>query len=171
LNVNLKFSNLSDAEGLALLGFYVKEPAMVGQRPLIWINTAHHPAIVGAALDHEMGHHVVGQMFDFGAGRPQFLTRTGFENHLTDPAELAADLLVSLGIYPNALARTLFTNGPMRGSGKILEINFTKVLSYIASTYGLRFDRSLELEKQFHALAALIHYTKLRQALLNEYGV
>jgi hypothetical protein len=172
LNVNFKFSNLSDAEGLSLLGFYVKEPAIVGRRPLIWVNTAHHPAIVGAALDHEMGHHVVHQMFDLDGGGPQFLKRTGFEDHLTDPAELAADLLVSLGIYPNALARTLFNNGPMHRSGEVpLETNFAKVLPYIASMYGLRFDQRLEPEKQFHALAALIHYTKLRQALLDEYDV
>jgi len=172
LNVNLKFSNLSDAEGLSLLGFYVKEPAIVGQRPLIWVNTAHHPAIVGAALDHEMGHHVVHQMFGLDGGRPQFLKRTGFEDHLTDPAELAADLLVSLAIYPNALARMLFNNGLMHPSGKAsLETSCAKILPYIASTYGLRFDKQLEPEKQFHALAALIHYTKLRQALLNEYDV
>jgi hypothetical protein len=172
--VNVKFAKLSKAEELSLLGFYVKDATTVGQRPLIWVNTAHHPAIVGAALAHEMGHHVVHQIFDLDGSGPQFLARTGFEGHLTDPAELAADLLVSAGIYPNGLAQELFHSGPVHSSSKVpldSNSNFTRVLTYVARTYGLQFDKQLEPEKQFYALAALIHYTKIRQALLDEYDM
>jgi hypothetical protein len=172
LGLKFQFSKLSDAEGLSLLGFYVKDASLVGQQPLIWVNTAHHPAIVGAALDHEMGHHVVSQMFDLHQDAPQFLKRTGFENHLKEPSELAADILVSLGIYPIGTAVELFNGEQAAISNKTIAGNtFDKVIGYVADQYGLRFNDKLDAEKRFHALAALIHFTKLRRALLDEYDL
>ncbi len=63
LGVQFQLAKLGGVEGVALLGFYVRE--MGGSRlPLICVNTAHHPAAIGAAFSHEMGHHLVGRLFD-----------------------------------------------------------------------------------------------------------
>jgi hypothetical protein len=170
LGLQLKFSSLSDEESLSLLGFYSRR-ADVGQKPLIWVNSAHHPAMVGAAIDHEMGHHVVSQMFALDRNTLQFLRRTSFEDHLTDSAELAADVLVSLAIFPRAAARELFKGHGTSSSILVQQIDFHRILKYVAVTYSLRFDKQLDGDKKFHVLAALIYFTKLRKALLDEYDI
>ena len=91
-------AKLSGAEGLGLLGFYVRKIG-ASQLPLICVNTAHHPAAVGAAFSHEMGHHVIGRLFDSRKKHVQFLA-DAFAEHLNEPEELAADMLVSLGVFP-----------------------------------------------------------------------
>src|SRR5258708_6738302 len=109
LGVQFKLASLRGAEGLALLGFYVRE--MGGSRlPLICVNTAHHPAAIGAAFTHEMGHHLIGRLFDSRKEHAQLLTNTAYGEHLLDPEELAADILVSLGVFPQAIARKIFLN-------------------------------------------------------------
>jgi hypothetical protein len=170
LGVDFKFGSWSWRSGLSLLGFYIKRTDGILKRPLIYVNTAHHPAIVGAALDHEMGHHLTSHIFSSPQTPTHFVTLTGYEAHLADPAELAADILVSFGIYPAGTARALFTeaNSPRARAGGLM---FEKVLAYIANSYSLRFEASFGTEKKFQALAALLHYTKLRQALLDEYGL
>jgi hypothetical protein len=166
--VDFKFANLSWKHGLSLLGFYVKRMDRVRARPLIFVNTAHHPAVVGVALDHEMGHHLTTQIFT-GTAQAHRLSETGFKEHLAEPAELAADILVSIGIFPEPIARTLF-NGAASGAQKVLSNPvFTKVVEYAAHRYGFRFEHITGAAKKSQALAALVHYTKLRRALLDEY--
>jgi len=48
------------------------------------------------------------------------------------------------------------------------DVIFAKVITYITDCYGVHFELMLGAEK-FQALAALVHYTKLRRALLDEY--
>jgi hypothetical protein len=167
--VDFKFAPLSWKEGLSLLGFYVKKTERVRARPLIFVNTAHHPAVVGVALDHEMGHHLTSQIFASSGQTTQGLSLTGFNEHLVDPAELAADTLVSLGIFPAPIARKLFDSAAGQGRKGLSDPVFLKVLEYIATRYGFRFEQIRGREKKFQALAALVHYTKLRRALLDEY--
>src|SRR5712692_537448 len=106
--LDFKFASLPWKQGLSLLGFYVKRMNRARKRPLIFVNTAHHPALVGAALDHEMGHHLTAQIFAAGEERIHLLSPTAFKEHLAEPAELAADILVSLGIFPAPIAQALF---------------------------------------------------------------
>ncbi len=171
--VDFKLASWSWKEGLSLLGFYVKKTNRLGKRPLIFVNTAHHPAIVGAALAHEMGHHLTFQIFASTEETADSLPLTGFNDHLTEPAELAADTLVSLAIFPAPIARTLFDGAKGGGAGKGLEglpdLVFAKVLEDIANRYGLRFEQIRGTEKKLQALAALVHFTKLRRALWDEY--
>jgi hypothetical protein len=172
LGVEIKFARLPAKRDLSLLGFYTKEISGVRRRPLICVNTAHHPAIVGAALDHEMGHHVTARMFTPSRSVARFLSRSGYEEHLTDKSELAADILVSVGIYPARVARRLLSSAADgRGRPELAYRDFVGVLEYIATQYGLSFDLELPGEKKFQALAALLHYTKLRRAVLEEYGI
>ena len=169
--VDFKFASLPWKEGLSLLGFYVHKIDQVRMRPLIFVNTAHHPALVGLALDHEMGHHLTSHIFAADENT-HLLSQTGFEEHLAEPAELAADVLVSLGIFPAPIARELFGgDNRIARSNELSHAAFAKLLEYIASRYGFRFDQIREVNKRFQALAALVHYTKLRRALLDEYGI
>ncbi len=169
--VDFKFASLPWRGGQSLLGFYVNKIDRVRMRPLIFVNTAHHPATVGVALDHEMGHHLTSQIFAADE-HPHLLSQTGFDEHLTAPAELAADTLVSLGMLPVPIARKLF-DGPDRivRHNKLSDRAFAKLLEYVASRYGFRFDHIRGVNKRYQALAVLIHYTKLRRALLDEYGI
>ena len=169
LGVDFKFARLSWQKGRSLLGFYLAQTDGL-RRPLIFANTAHHPALVGLALDHEMGHHLTSHIFASAEGRTHLLSLTGFKEHLADPVELAADTLVSFAIFPAPIARTLFdrTRGDAAGKG-LPDKAFARVLEYIANRYSFRFDLIGTADKNLQALAALVHYTKLRRALLDEY--
>jgi hypothetical protein len=175
LGVQFQLAKLSGAEGVALLGFYVRE--MGGSRlPLICVNTAHHPAAIGAAFSHEMGHHLIGQLFDSRKGHAQLLTYTAYGEHLNDPEELAADVLVSLGVFPEATARRIFLQ-PYKGSqsksatAELPDSVSTTVLKYFKGRFGLSFGAHLPSAKKLQYLAAVVHFAKLRRALLTEYDI
>ncbi len=170
--VDFKFASLPWKQGLSLLGFYVKRMNRAPKRPLIFVNTAHHRALVGAALDHEMGHHLTTQIFGCGEEHTHLLSPTAFKEHLAEPAELAADVLVSLGIFPAPIAQAFFdpANDGAAANARGLSVSvFAKVLEYIAESYDLRVEQIRQSERKSQALAALVHYTKLRRALLDEY--
>jgi hypothetical protein len=132
----------------------------------------HHPALVGLALDHEMGHHLTAPIFASAEDTTHLLSLTAFEEHLTDPLELSADTLVSFGVFPAPVARALFQDAKGAGAGIGLpDAIFDKVLKYITDRYGVRLELIHGARGKFQALAALIHYTKLRRALLAEYDV
>jgi hypothetical protein len=116
-----------------------------------------------------MGHHLTAQIFGSAEDTTHLLSLTAFEQHLTDPLELAADTLVSFGIFPAPVARALFEDaeGGAVGIG-LRDVIFAKVITYITDRYGVRFELIHGAQK-FQALAALVHYTKLRRALLDEY--
>jgi hypothetical protein len=167
--VDFKFASLPSKRGLSLLGFYLTNADGLRERPLIFANTAHHHALVALALDHEMGHHLTAQIFGSAEDTTHLLSLTAFEDHLTDPLELAADTLVSFAIFPAPVARALFQDAAGGAVGMGLpDVIFAKVLTYIMDSYGVRFELIHGAQK-FQALAALVHYTKLRRALLDEY--
>jgi len=171
--VDFKFASLPWKKGLSLLGFYVKKMTREDNRPLIFINTAHHPALVGAALDHEMGHHLIAQIFGASSEQRSLLSPTAFKEHLADPPELAADLLVSLGIFPAPIAKSLLAldkDAEGKCQPGLSDAVFAKVLEHVADRYGLRIEAIQGAERKSQALAALVHYTKLRRALLDEYN-
>jgi hypothetical protein len=175
LGVQFRLAKLRGAEGLAILGFYVRK---IGDSrlPLICVNTAHHPAAIGAAFSHEMGHHLTGRLFDSRKEHAQFLTYTAYEEHLDDPEELAADILVSLGVFPAAIARKILMQPEKKRSLKCLaeeppDSISTSVLKYFEDRYGLSFDKPLASTKKLQYAAGLIHFAKLRRALLTEYEI
>ncbi len=170
--IDFKFASLASKTGLSLLGFYLTNADGLRERPLIFANTAHHPALVGIALDHEMGHHLTAQIFGSAEETTHLLSLTAFADHLTDPLELSADTLVSFGVFPAPVARALFQNAKGAGAGIGLpDAIFDKVLKYITERYDVRLELIHRAHEKFQALAALIHYTKLRRALLAEYDV
>jgi hypothetical protein len=175
LGVQFRLANLRGADGLAILGFYVRK--LGGSRlPLICVNTAHHPAAIGAAFSHEMGHHLTGRLFDSRKEHAQLLTYTAYGEHLDDPEELAADILVSLGVFPEAIARKILVPLDKKRVSKypVEELPVSSsapVLKYFERRYGLSFGEPLASTKKLQYLAGLVHFAKLRRALLTEYDI
>ena len=66
-----------------------------------------------------MGHHLTGRLFDSHKDHAQLLTYTAYAEHLDDPEELAADILVSLGVFPAAIARKILLQAGERQNREI----------------------------------------------------
>ncbi|HWN56551.1 MAG TPA: hypothetical protein VNO74_00550 [Methylomirabilota bacterium] len=172
LGADFQIAKMSWPSGLALFGFYLKLGPGSQKRPIICVNAAHHRAVVGTAFAHEVGHHVTASLFGMRAQSPLPSLYTGYESHLDDPLELAADIAVSLGMYPRKTALKLFpesesetveTNGQRAKSSTP-----AAALEYVRREYGLDLA-SLPTQKRIQYRAALTHFTKLREALLHEY--
>jgi hypothetical protein len=170
LGVEFKLADISSRGGLSLLGFYIRN-APGAKRPLICVNTAHHRAAIGSAFAHEMGHHLTSEMFG-PQHEPLMLLYTGYRKHLYDPRELAADVLVSLGIFPREVAiKTLKKTTGSRRSGATDDINLPEMLSFYSGQYGLTMNARLSSGRRIQYLAGMVHYAKLRLALLDKYDV
>jgi len=172
LGVDFKLAKFDGPKGLALMGFYAGKLGP-SRRPLIYVNTAHHPAAIGAVFSHEMGHHLTAKIFaSQDEHAAAYLTYTAFADHLRDPAELAADCLVSLGVFPKATARKMFTVDRRPAErAKPLEPVFVQVSNYIQNRYGFSMDARLPVHKKLPYVAGMIYYANLRKALLDEYGI
>ncbi len=125
-----------------------------------------------------MGHHLIGRLFDSHKQHAQLLTNTAYGEHLFDREELAADILVSLGVFPQAIARKIFLKSQQgkqarsRSAPAILpDSTSAKVLKYFEDQFGLTFGGQLPSGKKLQYLAGVIHFAKLRRALLTEYGM
>jgi hypothetical protein len=171
LGADFRIAKMPWPSGLSVFGFYLGSDSGLEKRPLICLNGAHHPAAVATAFLHEVGHHVTAKLFADRSTSVQLSKQTGYEAHLNDSRELAADMLVSLGIYPRDLAARLLEAAPARG-GSDEAIGLSAAARAVGATarrYGLEFE-GLPVQKRLQYQAGLIHFTRLRQALLDEYG-
>ena len=173
LGIEFRMAKLRSPRGMALLGFYVgKSP--ISKRPLICVNTAHHRAAMSAAFAHEMGHHLTARMFGFQQDEdPHHMGYSGYGFHLDDPPELAADIFVSLGIFPHKVARQCFekSHGASGGTGEVSPNGIVGAVAYVANKYGFNADPSLPRENRVQYLAGVVHYAKLRKALFDEFDL
>ena len=147
------------------MGFYAGKGAGL-KSPIICVNTVYHKTVMSATFAHEMGHHVFSQASGSRDNSVHLLSFTGFLDHLKDPSELAADVLVSIGIFPRA-----YLTGPRAlttGGSRLLPMDGVR---HIAARYGLNLEEGLPPESRLQYLAGVIHYTKLRQAILEEYDL
>ncbi len=174
LGADFRIAKMSWPSGLALFGFYLSKGPGLEKRPLICVNGAHHRGAIGTAFLHEVGHHLTANLFGARAEAAQMSLYTGYEAHLSDPRELAADIMVSLGIYPRDTAvRLLGIANRKRYETTDEHLNtatLTTALSYVGRRYGFGLD-SLSTQKKLQYQAGLIHFTRLRQALLDEYDI
>lgn len=168
LGADFQIASMDWPSGLSVMGFYLGKDSGLEKRPLICVNGAHHPAAVATAFLHEVGHHVTADLFSMRTDEAQLSRQVGYQSHLSAPRELAADVLVSLGVYPQSMAVKLFdceaTRRPAADSPATAAVLTT------ARRYGLNFD-SLPTQKRLQYQAGLIHFTRLRQTLLEEYGL
>jgi hypothetical protein len=176
LGADFRITKMSWPSGLAVFGFYLGSDSGLNNRPLICLNGAHHKAAVATAFLHEVGHHVTAELFSTRNETVQLSKQTGYEGHLSDVRELAADVLVSLGMYPRNIAAKLFEPAPaprkMLASAdeRTESPAAAKAVLATARRYGLDLD-TLSVQKKLQYQAGLVHYTRLRQALLDEYGM
>ena len=176
LSVYLSIRECRERDGMALRGFYVRSIAEMAkngkQGGLIYLNTAHHPAAVGATFCHEIGHHLAHGIIGNATAEPSvhFFVDGVYSSHLDDPIEFAADILVSLAAYPNSAAKQMFT-GKLGALSHWRGPNFDRLLDYLHTGWGLDFTHARQPKHHLIYLAGMVHYAKLRQALLTEYQI
>jgi hypothetical protein len=129
---------------------------------------------MSAAFAHEMGHHLTARMFAFQQGEESHhMGYAGYGFHLDDPPELAADIFVSLGIFPQRIARQCFgkTCSESSGIGVTSSTGIMGAVAHVANKYGFNGDASLPHENRVQYLAGVLHYAKLRKALFDEFDL
>ncbi len=173
LGADFRIAKLSWPSGLALWGFYLSRGPGLQKRPLICVNAAHHRTAVAMAFGHEVGHHVTTRLFGTDAHPPLPSLSGGFESHLDNPLELAADITVSLAMYPHDAAVKFFREIE-RATTETAEQRLGSAARAAAGDFWRQtgLDRaSLSTEQKLEYQAGSIHFTKLRQALLHQYGI
>jgi hypothetical protein len=175
LRFHLRAEPYDGPEGLALLGFYVNRQGQMLQRPLIYLNTAHVQAAVTVAFCHELGHYITTKLFNSWHEPVHLSFDADYASHLDDPVELAADALAAVRCYPEGLARRIFATpwrwGLVARTTALTGDAFSKVRAYIESHGGFGFPKDLPAQQNLNYLAGMIHYAKLRWALLAEYDL
>jgi hypothetical protein len=173
LGADFRVAKLSWPSGLALWGFYLSRGSGLQKRPLICVNAAHHRTAVAMAFGHEVGHHVIARLFGTHTHRWPPSLYTGFESHLDDPLELAADISVSLAMYPRNAALKFFREvepTTIQTAEQRLGLGVRAAAGAFWRQTGL--DRaSLSTAQKVQYQAVSIHFTRLRQALLHQYGI
>ncbi len=164
LGADFRFINMPWESGLAVLGFYLGSDSRSIKRPLICLNSAHHPVVVAAAFAHELGHHVTADLFSAPSASVQLARLIGIEAHLSEPRELAADVLVSLRSLPRDVARKWFDTASTR------KVDSIATVLRRTRRIGLNLE-SLPVQRRLQYQALFIHFVKLRQALLQEYDI
>src|SRR5216683_3102168 len=157
-------------------GFYVTSAKGMLKRPLIYINTAHHPLAVSTTICHEVGHHLSAQMFGSGADEPvHFFFDADYAGHLGDPGELAADAMVSLAGYPYPIAKKIFETpwnwGLVARAKDLTQAALAEVRGHVRRVYGFDLMERIPANQRLHYLSGMIHFAKLRWALLAEYDL
>ncbi|MBE3605294.1 hypothetical protein IMX07_16950 [bacterium] len=175
LDLHFKAAPYEENDGLALRGFYVNRSNGVLKRPLIYVNTAHHPLAVSATFCHEVGHHVVAEVVGSDEESVHFFFDADYVSHLEEPGELAADVMVSFAGYPEPIARRIFAEpwqwGLVARAKNLTEAALNEVRGHIKKVYGFDLMARIPAHQRLHYLSGMIHYAKLRWALLAEYDV
>ncbi len=169
MGVVLQANPFEGSTGRALRGFYVDDGELL-KRPLIGVNTAGHPVSVAAAFWHEIGHHLTNRLW--GCHHEQLNLNFGmnYQEHLKDPREIGADMVMVLAAYPNAAARRLFGERDSDNVGPEQEQDHdrlvSKVIPHFRALTGFEFEARFSAKINLHYLAGIIHAAKLRRALL-----
>lgn len=175
LNFHLQAAPYEGAEGLALRGFYVTRAEGILKRPLVFVNTAHHPLAVTTSFVHELAHHVHSEVLDLPAEPVHFFFDADYVTHLAEPGELAADVMVSLAGYSAETARRIFPSawnwGLVARAENFTEAAFEEVRGHLRKVYGFDLMARIPPAERVNRLAGMIHYAKLRWALLAEYDL
>ncbi len=159
---------------LALYGFYVDRSETALTKPLIFVNSAHHTLAMGTTFCHEVGHHFCSEIAKPKSTRIRFYFDAAYNQHLHDHGELAADVIVSLAGYPKAAAKTIFSLGKRKDiarKGNLNESVIGRIRAHIEASYGFDFSGALSPDQNLQYLAGMLHYAKLRAALLEEYDL
>ena len=176
LDLHFKAAPNTGDEGLALRGFYVTRKKGILKRPLIYVNTAHHPLAVSSTFCHEVGHHMSSELLGDKEETPvHFFFDADYASHLEEPSELAADVMVSIAGYPQPIARKIFAApwewGLVAKAKDMTEAALAEVRGHLKCVYGFDLMERIPAPQRLHYLSGMIHYAKLRWALLAEYEI
>lgn len=176
LDVHFQGTPFTGPEGLALRGFFVDRDDESLKRPLIYVNTAHHPVAVAATLFHEVGHLVAAEVFDQRRRPVHFFFDADYGAHLDDVEELSADIVLSLVAYPAPIARTIFSRpwkfAVLAKTSELSDEVFAQVSEHFRARFGVSLAAAnIPPRRKLNYLAGMIHFAKLRSTLLTEYGV
>jgi len=175
LDFHLQAVPYGGPDGLALRGFYVTRADGILKRPLVFVNTAHHPLAVTTSFVHELAHHVTSQVLNLPAESVHFFFDADYSTHLAEPGELAADVMVSLAGYSAETARRIFPSswnwGLVARTENLTETAFEKVRIHLRKVYGFDLMARIPPAERLNRLVGMIHYAKLRWALLAEYDL
>ncbi|MGO9453594.1 MAG: hypothetical protein ACLQDV_21480 [Candidatus Binataceae bacterium] len=176
LRIHLKIAPYQGPGGLALRGFYLEKREGLLRQPLIYVNSAHIPVVMTSTFFHEVGHHLTSQVFEKQRDGVHFFFDADYASHLNDPMELGADVLASLAGYPSRVARKLFEVpwnwGLAAKTGNLTEEVFANVHEHVQRHFRFNLHAAnLPAAQRLNYLAGIIHYAKLRWALLAEYDI
>ena len=176
LDVHFQGSPFTGPEGLALRGFFIDRDNESLKRPLIYVNTAHHPVAAAATLFHEVGHLVASKVLNRRRRSVQFFFDADYLAHLVDIEELSADIVLSLIAYPAPIAKTIFCTrwkwGVFAKTTELSDEVFRQVGEHFQARFGVCLAAAdIPARRKLNYLAGMIHFAKLRSALLAEYGV
>jgi hypothetical protein len=175
LDVHFQGFPFTGSEGLALRGFFVNSDETTLKRPLIYVNTAHHPVAVAATFLHEIGHLVASEIFG-GRQLVHLFFDADYLAHLDDVEELTADIVLSLMAYPAPVAKKIFGVpwkwGVLANATELSDEVFTQVSEHFRARFGVRLGAAdIPPRRKLNYLGGMIHFAKLRAALLAEYRV
>jgi hypothetical protein len=176
LNLHFNATPNEGDEGLALRGFYVNRKDGILKRPLIYVNTAYHPLAVSATFCHEIGHHLSSEILGVEEHVPvHFFIDADYTSHLKDSAELAADVMVSIAGYPEPIARKIFATawewGLVAKAKNLTDAALAEVQRHLKKVYDFDLLKQIPERQVTHHLSGMIHFAKLRWALLAEYDI
>lgn len=156
--------------GLALRGFFCRAEVSKKSKFLIFLNTAHPPAVVAATFGHELGHYLYGSMVAENSTFNAFIEGS-FSRHLSDESELFADCLVALSAYDHdTLERIAAADSESRADRWVALMR--EIHRLIDSRYHLNLSPGhLANVSRVSYLTAMIHFFKLRRALYQLNGI
>jgi hypothetical protein len=155
--------------GTSLRGFYIHDRG-TSSGPLICVNTAKHPVAVASAFWHELGHHLTTQIYD--VSRPiQFSFSSSYGDHLSNPLEIAADVVSALAAYPKPAAQRLFGGFIKTGRAPDIDDLVSRAQTHLRSVAGFDIPLRVPATENLHYLAGVIHFIRLRWVLFAEYEI
>ncbi|SRR5579875_943231 len=156
--------------GLALRGFFCRAEVSKKSKFLIFLNSAHPPAVVAATFGHELGHYIYGSMVAETSTFNAFIEGS-LAGHLNDESELFADCLVALSAYDHdTLSRIAAADAGSRADRWV--VLFKEVHRLIDSRYHLNLSPGrLANVSRISYLTAMVHFFKLRRALHQLTGI
>ncbi len=99
------------------------------------------------------------------------MSRMNYRDLLSDPKEIAADMVRVLGGYPRPTAMRLFGGEDMEALRRDADLLVAKATSHVRAVMGFDFQNRFSQRDNFYYLGGMIHTAKLRTTLLSEYGI
>jgi len=152
-----------------LRGFYAPT-SLVGKRPIIFINTEYDRVAVASTFWHEMGHHLMDRLGQ-KAKSVQVMSSTEFSARLSSASELIAETVVALACYPKPAAIGLFERDLKRDHPPDAYDLVVRARRHLNALSHFELENEFPPAGDLRYLVGMVHYARLRWALLREYGI